>query len=64
MTPPDRNLRVFVDELVNALQVVVLIAEHLERASAATAQDTGAMIRNLRRVTESLERMRKTGGAS
>jgi hypothetical protein len=39
MTPPDLNLQRIVDELANALQAAVLIAEHLQLASAATAQD-------------------------
>lgn len=63
IAPRDPNLRVIVDEIANALQAAVLIAEHLHRASSATAQDAGAMIRNLRRMTEALERLR-TGGAS
>lgn len=64
MAPLDPAVRQMVDDIANALQAAVLIAEHLQRASSATAQDAGAMIRNLRRVTDSLERLRKTGGAS
>ena len=64
MASRDPDLRAIVDDIANALQAAVLIAEHLQRASSATTQDAGAMIRNLRRVTDALERLRKTGGAS
>jgi hypothetical protein len=64
MAPLDPNVRQIVDEIANAMQAAVLIAEHLQRASSATAQDAGAMIRNLRRVTDSLERLRSVGGGS
>ena len=62
MASPDSDLRAIVDEVANALQAAVLIAEYLERSSSATAQDAGAMIRNLRRVTDALERLRTMGG--
>jgi hypothetical protein len=62
MAPLDPHVRQIVDDIANALQAAVLIAEHLQSASSATAQDAGAMIRNLRRVTDALERLRKTGG--
>ena len=64
MAPFDPAVGQIVDDVANALQAAVLIAAHLERTSAATAQDAGAMIRNLRRVTVALERLRKLGGAS
>lgn len=64
MAPLDRNVRQVLDEVANGLQAAVLIAEHLERTSAAAAQDAGAMIRNLRRVTAALQRLHSTGGAS
>jgi hypothetical protein len=64
MAPLSPNVHRIVDDVANALQAAVLIAEHLQRTSAATAEDAGAMIRNLRRVTDGLERLRKTGGAS
>jgi hypothetical protein len=64
MAITDPDVRRMIDDVANALQAAVLIAEHLQRASSATAQDAGAMIRNLRRVTDSLERLRQTGGAS
>jgi len=64
MAPLNPDVRQVVDEVANALQAAVLIAEHLHRVSSATAQDTGAMIRNLRRVTEAMDRLRKMGGAS
>jgi hypothetical protein len=49
--PRDPNLQRVIDELANALQVAVLIAEHLELASSATAQDAIALSRNLKRAT-------------
>lgn len=64
MAPLDPDLRGIIDDIANALQAAVLIAEHLQRASSATAQDAGAMILNLRRMTDSLERLRSTDGAS
>ena len=63
MAPPDKDLRASIDDVANALQAAVLIAEHLQRASSATAQDAGAMIRNLRRVTDALERLRQRDSA-
>ena len=63
MTSLDPHVRQMVDDIANALQSAILIAEHLQRASSATTQDAGAMIRNLRRVTDALERLRKMGGA-
>jgi hypothetical protein len=63
MATLDAHVRQTIDDIANALQAVVLIAEHLKRASSATAQDAEAMIRNLRRVTDSLERLRMPGGA-
>lgn len=64
MAALDLRLRQTIDDIANALQAAVLIAEHLQRASSATAQDASAMLRNLRRVTDSLERLRSGGGGS
>jgi len=58
MASPDPNVRRVVEELANALQVVVLIAEHLQRASSATAQDATAISRSLHRVTTALQKLR------
>ena len=58
MTPRDPNLRRVIDELANALQVAVLIAEHLELASSATAQDAIALSRNLKRATDAIQKLR------
>jgi len=52
MAPVDPNLRV----------IVVLIAEHLERASSATAQDATAISRSLHRMTAALQTLRTAGG--
>ena len=62
MAPLDPGLRSVVDELVNALQVAVLLAQHVERTSATTAQDATAITRNLHRVTQALEKFRAVGG--
>jgi hypothetical protein len=64
MASRDPDLRAIVDEVANALQAAVLIAEHLERTSGNTAQDAVALTHNLRRVTRALEKLRKTGVAS
>lgn len=63
MAPCDPNLQRIVDELANALQAAVLIAEHLQLASAATAQDASALTRNLRRAAGALQNLRAEGGA-
>jgi hypothetical protein len=62
MTPLDPTLRSVLDELANGLQVVVLVAEHLQQASSATAQDATAIARNLKRVTDALHQLRTDGG--
>jgi hypothetical protein len=62
MAPLDPNVQRVVDELANALQAAVLIAEHLERASSATAQDATAISRSLHRMTAALQTLRTAGG--
>ena len=62
MMPHDSPVNRLVDEVANALQVAVLVAEHLQLAASATAQDAAALIRNLRRATAALERFRTEGG--
>jgi hypothetical protein len=61
MTPLDPALCAILDELANGLQVVVLIAEHLQVASSATAQDATAITRNLKRVTDAVNQLRSDG---
>lgn len=58
MAPLDPNLQRVIDELANALQVAVLIEEHLELASSATAQDAIALSRNLKRATDAIQKLR------
>jgi len=58
MSPRDPNLQRVIDELANALQVAVLIAEHLELASSATAQDAITLSRNLKRATDAIQKLR------
>jgi hypothetical protein len=69
MSPRDPNLRRVIDELANALQVAVLIAEHLELtsaatafASSATAQDAVTLSRNLKRATDAIQQFRVERG--
>ena len=63
MSPRDRMvLQRVIDELANALQVAVLIAEHLELASSATAQDAIALSRNLKRATDAIQELRVERG--
>ncbi len=64
MTPVDlARLQMLIDELTNALQVVVLVAEHLERTLSATAQDARTITRDLARVKATLDKIRTEGGA-
>ena len=62
MTPRDPNLQRIVDELANALQAAVLIAEHLQVASAATTQDAVTLSRNLKRATDAIQKLRADRG--
>ncbi len=61
MTPLDPRLNALKDELANALQSVVLLVEHLERMSAATARDIIGITIGLKRASGALTRLR--GGA-
>ena len=51
MTPLDPNVRQLVDELANALQSVVLIAEYLEREAASVSLGVSDVTKGLRRAT-------------
>lgn len=62
MAPRDPNLQRVIDELANALQAAVLIAEHLQLASSATAQDAIALSRNLKRATGAIQQFRVERG--
>ena len=62
MAPRDPNLERVIDELANTLQAAVLIAEHLQLASSATAQDAVALSRNLRRATTAIQQFRAERG--
>jgi len=61
MAPLPPSLARLLDELANVLQVAVLLAEHTERTSAATAQDVSAVTRNLKRATAALVAFRNGG---
>jgi len=63
MAPRDPNLERMVDELANALQATVLLAEYLQLAASASAQDATALTRSLRRATDALQKLRAEGGA-
>jgi hypothetical protein len=58
MPPLQPDIRPIVEELINALQVAVLLAQHLDRASAKAAQDVTAITRNLNRATTALLKLR------
>ena len=58
MTAPDSPLQPIVDELANALQATVLLAEYLQLAASASAQDATALTRSLRRATDALQKLR------
>jgi hypothetical protein len=47
-----------IDEVANALDVAVVVAEHLELAARATAQDAVSLARSLRRASDALQRLR------
>jgi hypothetical protein len=64
MTAQDSSLRPIVDELANALQATVLLAEYLQLAASATAQDATALTRSLRRAMDALQKLRAPEGAS
>ena len=55
LDPPVRQL---VDELANALQSVVLIAERLERETASASIDARDMMNGLRRAKSALDAVR------
>jgi len=63
VSPDDRErLRRLFDRVSNALQAAVLVAEHLELASAATAQDAHTITQQLRRATLALREVLREGG--
>jgi hypothetical protein len=60
MTPRHSDLARVLDEVANALQTVVLLAEHLERTLTAVGRDVTAIRLGLNRATRAL----KTRGRS
>lgn len=52
------------DEAANALRVAVLVAEHLELATRAAAQDAVSLGRSLRRASDALQKARDEGASS
>lgn len=62
MAPLDPFLRSLIDELANALQVAVLLTQHVERASATTAQDAATITSSLDRATAALQKLRTARG--
>ena len=58
MTSPDPALRQLVEELANALQPVLLIAERLERQTASVSRDASEVVKGLRRATTALSALR------
>jgi hypothetical protein len=61
MIHPDLILARLVDELANALQTAVLIADHLHVTSSTGIQDARALSKSLRRATDALTRLRADG---
>ena len=58
MSPIDpAELRTFVDQLVNALQATILVAESLERDTVASLHDARTIARGLARATDVLKRL-------
>jgi hypothetical protein len=64
MTPLDSNLAAIVDEVSNALQTVVLLVEHLDRISSATARDVTAIGLSLNRATLALTKLHQAKGGA
>lgn len=62
MAPLDPDVRGIVDELANALQTAVLIAEQLERAGGVIARDAASLQRSLHRATAALQKLRIAAG--
>lgn len=58
MTSLDPAVRQLVDELANALQSVVLIAERLERETASASIGARDMMNGLRRAKSALDAVR------
>jgi hypothetical protein len=54
-------VRQLVDELANALQSVVLLAEHLEQHAASVSLEAGNVAKGLRRATTALDALRVDG---
>jgi hypothetical protein len=58
MSPIDpAELRTFVDQLVNALQATILVAENLERAVVASSHDARTIACGLARASDVLKRL-------
>ncbi len=59
MTPrdSDRRLRRTLETVANTLQTTVLVAEHVQRTSVATAKDVQILARGLRRATKALQKL-------
>jgi hypothetical protein len=58
MTPFDATeIRVVIDEIANALQILTLLVEHQELATRSAAHDAVVITRNLKRVSDSLRKL-------
>lgn len=58
MTPQDPTVQQLVDELANALQSVVLIAERLEQEATSVSLEASDVMKGLRRATTALAAVR------
>lgn len=62
MTPRDGDVARVLDDIANALQTVVLLAEHLERLTEAVVRDVTAVRLGLERAIRALQTLRPGGG--
>ena len=64
MKPQDPRVRQLVEELANALQPVVLLAERVEQHTASVSTEASNVTKDLRRVTTLLDALRAAGRGS
>ena len=64
VTSPDPTVRQLLEELANALQPVLLIAERLEQQVASVSRDSSEIVEALHRATDALNAMRAADQAA
>jgi len=50
-----------IEHVANTLDAALVIAEHLELATRAAAQDSVSLVRSLRRASDALHRLKSSG---